>query len=193
MMERAQDAFQALILREVLLADGLQGDIQKARLADWLGERLAQPATLALDYLVRLGTRGILSLPRTMTKEAIITFFQSNGSLYAIRTTRGLVSRLFKSREHTAHSFCRTALCYAVQGNYEEAESWLKSAEERVGDLARPNYIRGLMLGAQGRLADGEARFKESLTGRCKDETRARINEAAEALAQLLLPQPSSD
>ena len=48
-MNRAEDAFQALILREVLLAEGLQADIQRAKVADRLGQRLAQPAAVALD------------------------------------------------------------------------------------------------------------------------------------------------
>jgi hypothetical protein len=191
MMEQAQDAFQALILREVLLADGLRADIDRAKLVDWLGERLAQPTTAVLDYLVRLGTRGILSLPRALTKQAIVAFFRADGTLYAIRVTRGIVSRAFKEREHTAHSYCRTALCYAVQGKYDEAEPWLRSAEELVADLARPNYIRGLMLGAQGRLDAAEARLRESLGGRAKAETKARITEAIDAAAALLLPRAS--
>lgn len=192
-MEQPQDAFQALILREVILADGLQADIQRAKLADWLGECLAQPTTIAIDYLVRLGTHGFLSLPRTLTKQAIIKFFRSNGSLYAIRMARGVVSRVFKEREHTAHSYCRTALCYAVQGNYKEAQSWLESAEELVADLARPNYIRGLMLGAQSQLDGAETKFKECLQGRAKHETKARIAEALDATAMLRLTCSSTD
>lgn len=189
-MNDAQDAFQALILGEVLLAEGLQADIQRARLADWLGERLAQPAAVVLDYVVRLGTRGVLSLPKTLTRQTIISFFQSNGGLYTIRMTRGIVSRLLKEREHTAHSYCRTALCYAVQGNYEEAESWLQSAEELVGDLARPNFIRGLMLGAQGQLESAADSLKKSLQGRAKTETKRRITEAIEVIGQLALTPP---
>jgi hypothetical protein len=184
-MDKTQDVFQTLLLREVLLADGLQGDIQRAKLADWLGEQLAQPAALALKYLIRLGTRGIVSLPSMLTKQAIIAFFKSNGSLYAIRASRGIFSRLFRTREHTAHSYCRTALCYAVQGKYEKAEVWLLSAEERVGDLARPNYVRGLMLGAQGRLDEAAKKLFQSLQGRAKKETKERIAEASQVLTEL--------
>jgi tetratricopeptide (TPR) repeat protein len=184
-MDRPQDAFQALILREVMLADRLPGDLQMAKLADWLGEKLAQPAAVALNYVVRLGTRGILSLPSGLSKQAIIDFFKANGSLSAVRGLRGLWSRVFRDREHTAHSYCRTALCYAVQGEYVQAESWLKSAEERVGDLARPNYIRGLMLGAQGQLDKAATLLAASLRGRAKEETKARINEAIETLEGL--------
>src|SRR5262249_20340683 len=84
--------------------------------------------------------------------------------------------------EHTAHSYCRSALCYAVQGNYAEAEAWLLRAEERVADLARPNYIRGLMLGSCGQINEAEAKLRSSLLGRAKDETKKRINEALEAV-----------
>ena len=38
-----EDVFQALILREVLLADGLKADLQVARVAPWLGHLLAKP------------------------------------------------------------------------------------------------------------------------------------------------------
>jgi hypothetical protein len=124
-----------------------------------------------------------------LTKQAIIAFFKSNGSLYTIRATRGIFSRLFKDREHTAHSYCRTALCYAVQGNYEKAESWLLSAEERVADLARPNYIRGLMLGAQDQLDEGAKKFAQALEGRAKKETKERIGEAIGALNELRGPR----
>jgi tetratricopeptide (TPR) repeat protein len=192
-MNKAEDAFQALILREVLLAEGLQADIQRAQLADWLGQRLAQPAAAALDYLVRLGTQGVLSLPKALTKQAIVTFFKSKGGLYSIRLTRAVLSRMFKEPEHTAHSYCRSALCYAVQGDYAEAETWLKSAEELVGDLARPRYIRGLMLGAQGQLDSADARFKAALEGRAKAETKGRITEAIEAVTTLALPPPSNE
>ena len=98
------------------------------------------------------------------------------------------MSRVFKDREHTAHSRCRTA-CYAVQGHYGKAESWLRRADKLVGDLARPSYIRGLIDGARGDLAGAEARFKESLRGRAKRVTQSRIAEAAEAAGQLQLLQ----
>jgi hypothetical protein len=146
---------------------------------------LAQPSAVALDYLVRLGTRGFLSLPQAITRQAIIGYFKANGSLYAIRVGRGVFSRLFRDREHTAHSYCRTALCSAVRGDYDQAESWLKDAEERVNDRARPHDIRGLMLGAQGQLDEATVKLQESLKGRARKGTKARITEARETLTEL--------
>jgi hypothetical protein len=179
---QAEDVFQTLILGEVILAEGLQGDLKKAEFTSWLSSVTAQPAAKAIDVLVQLKT-GI-PLPSGLSKSAIIAVFREHRLLYAIRTGRGVFSAVFYGKEHTAHSYCRSALCFAVRGDYVEAEAWLKSAEQKVGDLARPNYIRGLICGAQGQLHDAAMRLKASLNGRAKPETKERIRHALSTAEQ---------
>jgi len=176
-VQRPEDVFQTLILREFVLADGLQTDVQMAKVAAWIGPLIAQPAAVAINVFVTTTFRGNVKLPPGLTKTAIIALFSQANMLYAVRVTRGFWQRLFGSKEKTAHSYCRSALCYAVQGNYQEAQSWLQAAESLVDDLARPRFIRGLMLGAQGNSKQALNELRRAENGRAKKETRERLAE----------------
>jgi hypothetical protein len=185
-----QDAFQVFILREVLLAEGLQGDINMAKVAPWLGGLLAVPASEAVAAFVKSGPAApVAGSIKKVTKDAIIAMFGSDNRLAAIRTARKWWQQIKPSgdKESTAHSCCRAALAYAVQGQYEKAEEWLADADTLVHDLARPNFIRGMMFGAQGRTDIAVTMLSKALQGRAKDVTKARIQEVlsfAEAEAQ---------
>lgn len=185
-----QDAFQAFILREVLLAEGLQRDINMAKVAPWLGQLLAVPASEAVAAFVNSSPAAPLSGPaKKVTKAAIIAMFKSGNALGAIRTVRKWYQLIKPSgdKETAAHSCCRAAIAYAVQGQYDKAEEWLVDAEALVPDLARPNFIRGMMFGAQGKTGVAATALSKSLQGRAQDVTKERIREVlkfAEASAR---------
>lgn len=64
-----------------------------------------------------------------------------------------------------------------MQGEYRKAEEWLGDAEMLVSDLARPNFIRGMMLGAQGRDELAVVKLSMAIQGRAKAVTKERIHE----------------
>ena len=175
-----QDAFQAFILREVLLADGLQRDINMANVAPWLGQLLAVPASEAVSAFVKLSPAALAVGPiKKITKAGIIAAFTSGNVLAVIRTARKWWQQIKPSgdNESTAHSCCRAALAYAVQGEYGKAEEWLADAETLVDDLARPNFIRGMMFGAKGETDCAVTALLKALQGRAKAVTKERIRE----------------
>ncbi|MBF5043165.1 hypothetical protein FGE12_12270 [Aggregicoccus sp. 17bor-14] len=184
--EALQDVFQSLILREVVLAEGLQADLERAKLGPKLGELLQVPASVAIDTFLaaKIGKPGA-KVAKALTKAAIIAIFKDENTLAVIREARGMWQRLAGDAESTAHSFCRSAICYAVAGDYDQAEAWLVRAEKLVSDLARPNFIRGLMLGAQGQEDGARHMLESSLSGRAKKVTKERIQGALKALEDL--------
>ncbi|MBW2255210.1 MAG: hypothetical protein JRI25_11500 [Deltaproteobacteria bacterium] len=174
-----RDAFQTLILREVLQAKGLQGDIDTAALVEDIGKSSAEAAAALVGVVaaVRIGKAGGVFV-NAVAKEAIIGATKRSRSLSAIRSVRKLVQRVKGTSESTAHSCCRTALCHALAGDYERAELWLLDAERFMGDLTRPNHIRGLMAGANGNPTRAAQLLTQSLDGRAKAVTKDRVREA---------------
>ncbi|MBI2375128.1 MAG: hypothetical protein HYV07_14115 [Deltaproteobacteria bacterium] len=177
-----EDVYQTLILKEVLLAEGLKADLEKAKAAEWLGEALSKPASIAVDVVSAKVNRSTGKLASVITKAAINQMFEGDRALSVIRSGRELWQRVVGDDESTAHSCCRAALAFALSGNYVEAEHWLEKAESHVNDLARPKIIRGLIAGATGRPDDSRRLLTKALKGRAKAETKERIRDAASAL-----------
>ena len=175
----AHDTFQCLILREVTMADGLLGQINAG---DW-AERLAPLLGTSAGTLVTAAASGTLGraggqLLKPLTKELVVSTLKSGLVLSALAELRGRWRKLVGTKEDLAHSYCRSALAFALVGDYAEAEAWLQRADEQVGDLARPRFIRGLMAGAQSDLGAAKRHLNAALEGRAKPETHARIREA---------------
>ena len=120
---------------------------------------------------------SILSGDTFFSREELINQFSTGVFLESIRGSRLLWQNLTGNMDSRAHSCCRTALLYALWGDNKEAEKWLGKAERFVQDLARPNYIRGLIEGSQGNLDRAKEFFTISLLGRSKKETKVRIEE----------------
>ena len=165
--------FHSFILREVLLAEGLKDDLERAGVAAWLGKLLAVPASIAVKtFIVGTAVSPLAGVAAKVTKAAIVAMCTKDRMFGSLREGRLLWQKLklaVVSDTHpdaAAHSCCRTALCYALLDDRESAEEWLARADELADGLARPNFIRGLMFGSEGRVADAVAALLVALDGR---------------------------
>ena len=82
------------------------------------------------------------------------------------------------STEKKSHFCCWAALGYLLLNDEEKTRDWIGKAKEFKGDLARPVFIQGLMLGKRGAYVQAKDHFKKAKGLVAKKGTKSRIEEA---------------
>ena len=163
---KLEDFCHSMILHEVRLCKGLAEDLNIAKTIQKYG-----------PTLLKLMLSSSTPFP-VLEKKLIMEAFKDNSSLKLVREARLLYQRLKGTKESSSHSCSRTALCYALIGEFNTAEKWLKEAEKYISDLARPHYIRGLIEGSNGNQASAISHLERALLERANQATKLRINNA---------------
>lgn len=175
-----QDFYHSMILHEIRLCKDLERDFSIAKTLDKTSKIVRKHGHICIDIAFGLFNPEIKTEKniRIIKKTDLITHFKNSFGLAIIRTGRLTWQQISGDKEGSSHSCSRTALCYALIGDYDSAEKWLQRAEQYVSDLARPNYIRGLIQGSRGEPTAAAKYFKIALTGRALKTTKARIEQA---------------
>lgn len=179
MTARAQATFEAFLLREFLAEPELEREYDVAATAEAVGEALGVAHAEALerahdaarwDALVKaVASRGLGELVR----------FEHTGLLF--RSRADIVAALRSSHDAYA-TFCRHALCHALQGEHERAFGALRGAAARHEEWARHHHVYGLIHAVCGDVERARYELEFALQAEPVPAARTRIVELLAAI-----------
>ena len=170
-----EDLLHSIIFKEIQLCKGLEMDLEIAKFVEDFTLKASKIVIEAALGKIKTGNIYINLAIQLFPKKKLIEHFSAGIGVKSVRESRLLWQQLTGSAESSAHSCCRTALVYALVADYQKSEQWLLRAEGLVQDLARPNYIRGLIKGSQRNLNMTKNYLEISLEGRAYKTTKDRI------------------
>jgi len=180
-MEENSIGFDNFILREVLLAG--KGDLSKILSIENAIKRRKQHYD-DNGFELEEGFRDLLRQKVFLEKVKSLEDVVANIDLEfekkikkRLKGSEGLFSKGV-STEKKSHFCCWAALGYLLLNDEEKTRDWIGKAKEFKGDLARPVFIQGLMLGKRGAYAQAKEHFKKAKGLVAKKGTKNRIEEA---------------
>ncbi|HEY9696131.1 MAG TPA: hypothetical protein V6D10_02635 [Trichocoleus sp.] len=176
--------FQALLLAEFLVEPRLRDEFGISGTMSELAAQFSEPVAKAICAVVSSQT-GLVLPPDAM--EAVLKVVSAQQQMTLLSRSVADVLATIRSPHDKYNSCCRSAICHAIVGAYDNASGALYHASRVNDSWARHHHLYGLLHGARNRQEKARYELEQAYAQEPWKESKVRI---AQALA--LLKNPSA-